>query len=256
MKQFFSTVKTPLCVTVFWLALWQIGSWRVGYTILFPSPWETAIALWHLLGDSQSWRAVGSSLLRITLGFTSATVTAIVLAVCSEKWHWVKQLLAPVMFLAKSVPVACFVILILIWFSSATLSLLIAFLMVLPILYLNTLVALEQLDPQLYEMSEVFTLSKRARLRCVILPQILPYLRSASFLALGLCFKAGIAAELIGLPKNSIGEQLYAAKLYLNTPNLFAWTVVIVALSYGYQWCLGFVINQVCQRLETVRWKP
>lgn len=247
---------TTLGVTLFWLSLWQIGSMRVGFTILFPSPLETLQALWLLLGDSQSWQAVASSLVRITLGFTTATVTAIALAVCAKQWLWLKQLLSPVMFLAKSVPVACFVILILIWFSSTTLSVMVAFLMVLPILYTSTLVALEELDPLLGEMSQVFALSKRARLRCVILPQILPYLRSSCFLALGLCFKAGIAAELIGLPKNSIGEQLYAAKLYLNTPNLFAWTGVIVTLSYGYQWALGFVINTVCGRLETVRWKP
>ncbi len=36
---------------------------------------------------------------------------------------------------------------------------------------------------------------------------------------------------MIGLPEGSIGERLYEAKLFLSTADLFAWTVVIVAIS-------------------------
>ena len=47
----------------------------------------------------------------------------------------------------------------------------------------------------------------------------------------GLCWKAGVAAEVIGIPGGSIGEKLYHAKIYLNTPDLFAWTIVIIGIS-------------------------
>ena len=57
------------------------------------------------------------------------------------------------------------------------------------------------------------------------------YFRSACAIAIGMCFKAGIAAEIIGIPKGSIGEKLYNAKIYLETPDLFAWTFVIIAVS-------------------------
>ena len=50
-------------------------------------------------------------------------------------------------------------------------------------------------------------------------------------LACGLCWKSGVAAEVIGLPSGSIGERLYDAKIYLNTGEVLAWTLVIVLIS-------------------------
>ena len=54
-------------------------------------------------------------------------------------------------------------------------------------------------------------------------------------LALGMSWKAGVAAEVIGIPTGSIGEQLQQAKIYLNTPDLFAWTLVIVLVSLVFE---------------------
>ena len=71
------------------------------------------------------------------------------------------------------------------------------------------------------------------RLRGIYLPAVLPHFRSAASLGLGLCWKSGVAAEVIGIPGGSIGEKLYKAKVYLATPDLFAWTVAIVLLSAG-----------------------
>ena len=69
------------------------------------------------------------------------------------------------------------------------------------------------------------------QLRGIYLPAVLPYFRSAVSLGLGLCWKSGAAAEVIGLPAGSIGEALYTAKVYFQTGDLFAWTAVIVTVS-------------------------
>lgn len=80
-------------------------------------------------------------------------------------------------------------------------------------------------------MADLFKVSLLRRIVYIYVPQILPYVLSASSLAIGMAWKSGIAAEIIGLAKNSIGNELYKAKIYLLTPELFAWTIVIVALS-------------------------
>ncbi|MFI3250470.1 MAG: ABC transporter permease subunit [Eubacteriales bacterium] len=249
-----ATKKIPLWVIVFWLGVWQIGSLVVGYSILLPSPWLTLEKLWALLGQSFFWLSISNTLLSITLGFLSATVTGVMVAVLSYHHKGVRDLVSPIMLISKSVPVASFIILILIWFSSSHLSVIISFIMVLPIIYTNVLTALGQLDSGLIELSQVFEFTPYAKLRYVTLPQVLPYLRSGCLVSLGLSFKAGIAAELIGMPKNSIGEHLFSAKLYLDTPNLFAWTVAIVILSFCYEKLFSFVISWVCRKLEIVRW--
>ena len=119
----------------------------------------------------------------------------------------------------------------LILFSSKNLAVLISFLIVLPVLYTNLLSGIRAADPQLLEMARVFRVPALRGIRYVYLPQVLPYFRSACGSALGLCWKSGIAAEVIGMPDGSIGEQLQQAKIYLNTPDLFAWTLVIVLVS-------------------------
>ena len=139
----------------------------------------------------------------------------------------------------KAVPVASFVILVLLWVSSRELSIVISFLMALPVVYTNVLEGIEQTDPALLEMAEVFGIRGWERVRLVYASQVLPYVRAAISLGLGLSWKAGIAAEVIGLPDFTIGEHLYDAKVYLDTPSLFAWTVAIVALSALVEWAVS-----------------
>lgn len=121
----------------------------------------------------------------------------------------------------KAVPVASFIILILIWVPSRNLSIVISFLMVLPVIYTNVLNGIRSTDPKLLEMARVFRIPLFRRIRYIYLSQLLPFLRTGFSLSLGLCWKAGVAAEVIGIPKGSIGEKLYEAKVYLETPDLF-----------------------------------
>ena len=107
--------------------------------------------------------------------------------------------------------------------------------MVFPPVYLNVLEGIRQTDRKLLEMAKVFRVPLWRRVTGIYLPAVLPYFRTAASLGLGLCWKAGVAAEVIGLPVGSIGEQLYNAKVYFLTPELFAWTAVIVAVSVVFE---------------------
>ena len=145
--------------------------------------------------------------------------------------HLVDELLSPLLAAIKATPVASFIIVALIWVSSKNLSVLISFLMVFPVLYLCIRDAVRQLSGELSEMAQLFRVPLGKRIRYLYIPEILPRFRAAASAALGLCWKAGVAAEVIGIPDGSLGERLYEAKIYLNMPELFAWTVVIVAVS-------------------------
>ena len=107
--------------------------------------------------------------------------------------------------------------------------------LVLPIIYTNVLDGIGAVDKNLLEMAEVFQVPAGRRLRYIYISQVLPFFRSGCSIALGLCWKSGIAAEVIGIPDHSIGEHLYNAKVYLDTPDLFAWTLVIVLISIAFE---------------------
>ena len=150
----------------------------------------------------------------------------------------------------KSTPVASFVNLALIFISSRYLSVLMGFLMVLPLLYTNVLTGLKGTDKKLIEMARVFRMKKSARIRAIYLPAAYPNFLSACALALGLSWKAGIAAEVIGLPDRSTGEALYQAKIFFSTPELFAWTLAIILLSVALEQAMLHLVGAVNRRLK------
>ena len=160
-----------------------------------------------------------------------------------------EELLAPLVAVIKAVPVASFIILALVWLDSRGLAFFISALIVFPPVYLNVLEGVRCTDASLLEMARVFRVPFSRTLRGIYLPQVLPYFRSAVSVALGLCWKAGTAAEVIGLSGGTIGERLYTAKVYFETPDLFAWTAVIVLLSAGFERLFLRAVDKITERV-------
>lgn len=239
-----------LWAVLFWLCVWQIASLCIGKEFLLVAPWRVVVRLWELGGTGDFWISIAWSLLRIGGGFLLGAAAGIFLAALSARFRRVEELLAPAMLAIKTIPVASFIILALIWFSSRNLSVLISFLMVLPVIYTNVLGGIRAADPQLLEMARVFRIPPLRRFRYIYTAQVLPFFRSGCTIALGLCWKSGIAAEVIGMPDGSIGEKLQQAKIYLATPDLFAWTAVIVCVSLAFEKGFLVLLGRLIQRVE------
>ena len=235
MKKTKKSRPAQLAAVGFWLVVWQIAAMVIGQEVFLVSPLQAIGTLLELLPQADFWQRVGFSAGRILLGFGLGAVSSVVLAVAAERWAWVETLLSPVMQLVKATPVASFIILALVWVSGSSLSILISFLMVLPVLYGAVRTGIESVDGQLLEMAEVFRLPLGRRVRAIWLPAVLPAFRQGCSVALGICWKSGVAAEVIGLPDGSIGDALYRAKITLSTGELFAWTFVIILLSAAFE---------------------
>ena len=242
--------RIRLWAVVFWLAVWQIASMVIHQDLFLVSPVRVVVRLGQLVTEGFFWSSIANSLLRIGGGFLLAVVSGVVLGALAARFRRVQELLAPLMLAVKSIPVASFIILALMLFSSRHLAVLISFLIVLPVIYTNVLAGIRSADRQLLEMARVFRIPAARRIRYIYLPQVLPYFLSACTVALGLSWKAGVAAEVIGMPEGSIGEQLQQAKIYLNTPDLLAWTVVIVLVSLGFEKLFVALIRRAAKRLE------
>lgn len=220
-----------ILIIVFWLAFWKIASMIVGYQVLLASPESVLKKFIAFLGMKDFWLSIGMSLFKIMLGFLSGMLLGSALAFVGAKFSFVHQLLSPLLNIIKATPVASFIILALIWIKSANLSTFIAFLMVLPMFYANIYQGIKSVDKKLLEVAKVFGLNKKRTVREIYLPSLRPYLISTCTVGLGFAWKSGVAAEVIGLPANTIGNQLYYAKVYLQTAELFAWTAAIIILS-------------------------
>lgn len=237
------------CV-LFWLIVWQICAMLLGKSVLLASPIEVAGRLIELVPQLAFLKDVSFTAVRIITGFFIGMFVGTALAILAGKFSFIKTLLSPLVAVVKSVPVASFTILALIWISSRELSVLISLLISIPIFYANILEGIENLDPKLVTMADVFEIPSGRRFIGVYLSQLLPCFRSACGLAIGLCWKSGVAAEVIGIPVGSIGEKLYMSKVYLETADLFAWTFVIVLLSWICEKLFMLLINLLVKRVE------
>ena len=239
---------------IFWLLVWQGLSMllRALYphgALLLASPLSALERLFVLAGTAAFWQAVLVSSARIFGGFLLSCALAVVLAALAARFSRVEELLAPLVAVIKAVPVASFIILALVWLDSRGLAFFISALMVFPPVYLNVLEGVRCTDTSLLEMARVFRVPFSRTLRGIYLPQVLPYFRAAVSVALGLCWKAGTAAEVIGLSGGTIGERLYTAKVYFETPDLFAWTAVIVLLSACFEKLFLFAVDKIAERV-------
>lgn len=236
---------TTIIVVLFWLLVWQGCSKLISSRILFASPLHVLETLFHLIQSTDFWNAILFSALRIAFGFFLAMLCGILLAVLAACSKLIRLLLSPLIRLMKAVPVVSFVILALLWIKSSNLSILIAFVMVLPIIYTNILQGIDNTDKKLLEMATVFRMPFFRKIRYIYIPSVLPAFVSAASVSLGFCWKSGIAAEVIGLPAGSIGEKLYEAKLYLMTGELFAWTAIIVLVSIVFEKLVMLLIRKL-----------
>lgn len=226
------------------ILLWQLLAMKLDQKLLLATPVDVAKTLGVLVKSQEFYSAIAYSMGRILLGLLIGAAVGTACALLAGRWHFMEVLFWPYFSAMKATPVASVVILCLVWLSSRRLSVFIVFLVVTPVIYTNILAGIKNLDLKMKDMARVFGINGLRRLLYVYLPELKTYIIAAFTLATGMAFKAGIAAEVIGTPGGSVGKMLYNAKVYLETPELFAWTLVIIVLSV--------VVEQVI--LKLVKW--
>ena len=234
----------------FWLAVWEIASLLIGEELFLPSPISVLEALVASAVDLSFWSAVLFTLERIILGFIISLSSAVILAFLSYRWRILGILLEPIVKVVRATPVSSIVILILVWVRSRNLSVVISFMMVFPVVYQNVLKGLCDTDRNLIEMADAYRIRTLKRIRYIYLPYLVPYLESAISISLGLAWKSGIAAEVIGLPDGSIGERVYEAKIYLSMPDLFASTVTVIILAFVFERVFLYLSRIILRRIS------
>lgn len=250
-KKINRTKIEKLAAVLFALLVWHIVAVIVDSSMLLVTPIAVLKRLFSLLLERDFLSAVGFSFIRLVSGFLIALAIGSVLAVIAGRFRFAQTMFWPFIVVIKSVPVVSFIILCLIWLSSRTLSIFIAFLMVLPIVYTNMLEGIKSTDKKLLEMAKLFNVNWFKKLKFIYLPHLKPYIISACSISIGLSWKAGTAAEVIGIPKGSIGEKLYEAKVYFSSVDLLAWTVVIIVVSIVFEKLFLYFLNYFFERLES-----
>ena len=231
MTERMKAVAAAGAVAAFWLAAWMLVAALVAQPLILPGPGAVVVALLRLVCDGGTWAILAGSGARILGGLALAAVCGGALAGVSSRSRAFARLVAPALSFVKATPVACVVVLLLIWLGSARVSIAAVFLMALPGVYFSLAEGLAQVDRPLEQMLRMHGV-RGWRLFCAhTWREVLPFVLSCARAVIGMGWKAGVAAELIGMAVGTVGERIYQAKLLIETADLLAWTVLVVAAS-------------------------
>lgn len=242
--------KLKLWVVIVWLIIWMLAAMLIGSKLLLPTPLDVCVALGKIIVSEKFFQTVILSFLKIFAGFGLSLIFGLVFAWISYREKLVRDFFELPLRVIKAIPVASFIILTLVFIPASNLSVFIAFLISFPIVYTNVLEGLNSTDDELLEMAAVYKLSSSRKLRYIYVPMTIPYFKSAVDTAIGYAWKAGVAAEIIGIARGSVGEKLYEAKIYLEIPELFAWTVVVIIVSSLTAKAVLWIADMIIKRLE------
>ncbi len=220
-----------MTVILVWLLLWQLAAAAVNKEILIVSPVDTIRRLFELASHGEFWLSSLMSLMRIIEGYLAGVIVGTAAAVLTSSIKIANDFLRPLLSVIRATPVASFIILALVWIKRDNVPLFAVSLIVIPIIWANVTEGIYSTDKGLLEMAKVFRLSKRKKLLKIYVPSVMPFFFAGCSTSVGLAWKSGVAAEVLSLPKLSIGKELYYSKIYIETADLFAWTVVVIILS-------------------------
>ncbi len=219
-------------ILLIWMVLWQGFRDYTGLGMFFPGPVQVLETLFQLMKKALFYETIVRSFTNIFLGFIIALLAGCIIGMLCGHILLLKDFFEPVIQLMKTVPVTAFIILVLILAGSQRVSLIIAAIVTFPMIETAVVSGIEHTSDELLEMAQVFCVSAWKKFRFIEIPHIMPFLKNSLQVSIGMCWKAGVSAEVIGLTKNTIGEQMYYAKVYLMISDLFAWSIAVVVCSY------------------------
>lgn len=234
-----------LLPVLFWLGVWQLAAAAVGQELLLPGPAAVGRRLLELAAGAVFWQTALASLLRIFGGLLLGVALGALLAGLTAWVPLLDWVLTPAVKVVRATPVASFILLVYLWVERGRVPGLISALMVLPVVWGNVTRGIAETDPRLLELARAYGFGRGRTLRRIYIPSVLPYFASGCRTALGLAWKAGVAAEVLCQPRLAIGTQVYRAKITLETPDLFAWTAVVIALSFLLEYALGLLFRRL-----------
>jgi NitT/TauT family transport system permease protein len=237
--------KLTGCAGVVLLALcWQIGAVWLNQPLLVPTPLAALRQIRFLAASQDFWRHLGASLLRGAVGFGLSFAAGAILGFCAGKAAWLSSFLRPISVFIRSTPSMTLIILALLWFKGDMVAIFVVFLVVFPIVFRNVEDGVSNLDSELEEMIDLYQIKQGRKFTAFYLPGIMPFLAAAAASGLGMTWKVLIAAEVLAVPAWGIGAQLDAARLYLQTDKVFAWTVIVIGIGLCFDYLLDFLLRK------------
>lgn len=247
MKRIVLTCLSILLIPV----AWQLLSWQMAQPQLIPSFPDLIRALFRLVYSPGFLVSIGTTCLRACVGLLLSLAAASITAFLLNRSEAIRFLFMPWLSLLRSVPVISFILLALIFLNPEMIPLLIAFLTMYPLLTENLLKGLMNRRDSWKMLARQFHLNAWNRLFQINYPQLRPYLFSGLASAVGFGWRAIIMGEVLSQCVDGIGKRMKEAQVFIDVPELIAWTLVAIVLS----WLTDKLISRLSDWQPSVRYR-
>lgn len=247
MKRIVLTCLSILLIPV----AWQLLSWQMAQPQLIPSFPDLVRALLRLVYTPGFLVSIGTTCLRACVGLLLSLAAASITAFLLNRSEAIRFLFMPWLSLLRSVPVISFILLALIFLNPEMIPLLIAFLTMYPLLTENLLKGLMNRRDSWKMLARQFHLNAWNRLFQINYPQLKPYLFSGLASAVGFGWRAIIMGEVLSQCVDGIGKRMKEAQVFIDVPELIAWTLVAIVLS----WLTDKLISRLSDWQPSVRYR-
>lgn len=230
---------------IFWIAIWQVLYNWVDAKFLIASPFDVGINIFNLLIKAKTWTLIFHTVLRIMSGFILASLIGMCLGGISYLSRFLKELIDVIMSIIKIAPIVSFIIFALVYMKTELIVPFISFLMVLPIFYYATYQGFKNIDSKMIEMANIYEFNFFDKLKYIYLNGARKNLIAAIETGIGFAFKSGITAEILVLPKQSLGMMLYNSKIYLDGLSLISYTIILILISFIIEKTIKYIVRKV-----------
>ena len=234
---------------VFMLVAWKVLAMIMHSEYILPPPEKVAIDLYKIIFSLEFIKAVVATVSRGLLGFSVSLVAAVLIGIFAGLSGNMYSFVRPILIVFRSTPVITFILLALIWFSNQWVPVFIAIITMFPVICLNVIEGVRNVDSQLVEMAAIYHVERSRIVRELYIPSIVPFLFSGMSTAFGFGWRAIIIGEVLSQPEFGIGTRIEYAHAYLMVGNLIAWTIVAVLISYFFDKLIRLVESRF------VRWQ-
>jgi NitT/TauT family transport system permease protein len=218
-----------LGLAVLLLAVWQIASLRTPSFIL-PGPARVWSAWTTLVVSSSFFGDLGITFGRVCTGFAFATVVGLVFGLILGSSRALGEFFEPVLTIINTVSSSIWAIFALMWFGlSDWATVFVVFMTAMPLILTNVWQGTRTVNIDYVELAQTFRMSRWQVLTKIYLPTILPLFFSGARLAFGFGARVSLVAETLGA-SSGIGYRLRQASDLVQTDQVFAWTLTLIAL--------------------------
>lgn len=222
--------RNTLVSFILLLFFWQTVAMLQGERIFFPSfleVWKDSLLLFR---ERNFWETLTLTLFRVIAGVMLCFCFASLLSFFTFCRREVEIVWKAFFQICRILPSVVMILLLLIFFPIPWIPFCIQICVVLPLLYEQSLKALENMNPEYQEFLEYYDFSLWKKFSLVYFPIIKQEMYQNMESILGLCMKVTIAGELLSQEERAIGGEIFIEKMYLNIPRVLAWCLVLLCL--------------------------